>query len=549
MEQNVFLNRYHLCLGRNGQPIQMHRSPLGQTYRAQDRVSGNKVALSLVMPRPAEPAILRQLERQATAAKRIDQISLPRLFAFGYDDRALMYVSELCEGPTAAAWVAVRGPLTLSAGLQVGLQVATAMHVTGYDALYHPALNPDNILFAAGQADATDWLPIKLLDWFLPAADLAASDAEIDSSVLFASPEQLHDGQLEMASQMYSLGATILFLLTAIPPSSGPGMQPSSALLRGAPRAVRHLLGRMTSVNPEDRPQDPVALAAFLQTCLGHAQRGEMIQRRLALPLVAAGRATKRLFPLESTNKSLAFAAFLLGLASAAAFVFLRPWPEHRTASRKPAVSHLQAIAPNDPALPPAAIGTATAAASRARIANLPGARVGGEPGLTKRPTSVSTPEVAPPAEGPAARIKPAIAQTNESPEVDVASRAPPSSRPPSGPENDSGSAATLGSEPGDATSSSVRQRETKRKMKTVAQRSHHRATQRGRQAGASSDQRKRKGNRLEQEVRRAQAIPSLHVGSSEAELVGTTADGHWILSVADTGERVIVPPPPGFNP
>jgi len=47
--------------------------------------------------------------------------------------------------------------------------------------------------------------------------------------------------------------------------------------------------------------------------------------------------------------------------------------------------------------------------------------------------------------------------------------------------------------------------------------------------------------------VWRGQKIPELYFGSSPAELVGTTRDGHWILSVKKTGKKFIVPPPPGF--
>jgi hypothetical protein len=51
-----------------------------------------------------------------------------------------------------------------------------------------------------------------------------------------------------------------------------------------------------------------------------------------------------------------------------------------------------------------------------------------------------------------------------------------------------------------------------------------------------------------EPKVRRARALPPIHVGSSPAELIDTTPDGRWILSIAGTGERVIVPPPPGYG-
>jgi hypothetical protein len=55
-----------------------------------------------------------------------------------------------------------------------------------------------------------------------------------------------------MASQIYSLGATVLFLLTGLAPSSAPGVQPPAVRLRGTPQPIRHLLDRMMRVNPED---------------------------------------------------------------------------------------------------------------------------------------------------------------------------------------------------------------------------------------------------------------------------------------------------------
>src|SRR5262249_41076149 len=48
--------------------------------------------------------------------------------------------------------------------------------------------------------------------------------------------------------------------------------------------------------------------------------------------------------------------------------------------------------------------------------------------------------------------------------------------------------------------------------------------------------------------VKRGRVVPTMHVGRSAAQLVGTTPDGRWILSVADSGQRIIVPPPPGYG-
>jgi hypothetical protein len=63
----------------------------------------------------------------------------------------------------------------------------------------------------------------------------------------------------------------------------------------------------------------------------------------------------------------------------------------------------------------------------------------------------------------------------------------------------------------------------------------------------ANHDRQKRE-HRIVHTVKRGRAVPALHVGQSAAQLVGTTRDGRWILFVADSGQRIIVPPPPGYG-
>ena len=81
----------------------------------------------------------------------------------------------------------------------------------------------------------------------------------------------------------------------------------------------------------------------------------------------------------------------------------------------------------------------------------------------------------------------------------------------------------------------SVAKRSTKKKP-VVAYRSKRSATH------------STKAHRVAHNAKRAKPLPRLHVGSASAELVGTTSDGKWILSVADSGRRIIVPPPPGYG-
>ncbi|CAN5559613.1 hypothetical protein BH18VER2_BH18VER2_11730 [soil metagenome] len=584
MDSRIFLERYRLSRGRNGLPVELYRFPAARTYRAQEVETGREVALTLVSPAPNDPALLERLEAQANAAEQINQVNIPRLYDFGREKDELIYVSEYCEGHTAAAWVAARGPLAIGAVLRVALQMVDAMSATAFQRLHHAALNPDNIIFTAGQTVEGDWPPVKVLHWFAPAPDFSETgDARIDSAVRFAAPEQVQKGEADVRSEIYSLGATMWFLLTGTPPAAtvaGEGATPLGAeKLRGVPKIVRHLLNRMLRADPAQRPQDPVALAAYLQTCLARVERREKIEGRFGVPLLAKARVAAAKPRMPIPIKPLAWVAALLALA-ALAIVFL-PWPltQKRSAplaeerARQPEnVPNYAAGVPNDlpgrasenlrnaspaPATLISTVPARTVAENRrASIAHNappvePPAPAEGpsEPATTTpatvaansrevRPADTTLPESEPNDE--ALAPSPVIAETNDPDDVASAEPAPLVDEEPgkvaenTPPDEEPGKVADRTPPAKKASESSLTKSTTK--PKAVASTSQRSSTPSAR------------SRRVAHTAKRAKPLPKLRVGSAPAELVGTTSDGRWILSVSEGGERVIVPPPPGYD-
>jgi len=151
----------------------------------------------------------------------------------------------------------------------------------------------------------------------------------VNSAARFASPEQIGGAKVDVRSEIYSLGVTMWFLLTGVPPVSDPKVSGENAAriardkLRGVPKIVRHLLDRMLRANPAERPQDPVALAAYLQTCLARVERRAKIERRFGLPVAAKLRVVEPKVRMPIPIKPLALAAGLLALAALGGLVLL----------------------------------------------------------------------------------------------------------------------------------------------------------------------------------------------------------------------------------
>ena len=546
MENRVFLNRYRVSLGWNGLPVELHRTPTAIMYRGQELESSREMAIELAPWTSTDPVAREDLETEAKTAKQIRHINIPTLYDFGIEDGQLIYVTEYFDGHTATAWVAARGPLPAAAALRVAVQVADALRAASFHYLYHPALSPANIVFLPDLTPLGEWPAIKVLHWLgLPTnfATADTGDARLAAVAHFASPEQLRGEKTDFASATYSLGCTIWFLLTGVPPPStrpGKGARttpPDSEKLRGVPKIVRHLLGRMLRVNPAERPQDPVALAAFLQTCLARVERRDAIKRRLRPPVgvrsVAAEISSKRRW----STKAFAAAAVLLLCAIMAAIAaprYFRPRVAARTNPRAeqskaalavvsagPAPTELRvhqiAAKPTPPVESQAGITAATNASLPKSSSDeaVTGAIESATPPAEPTPTEVGSPK-----EGPA--------QTDSPNEWAASSSLIPADFAVAKP------AETISQEE-ESTPRSIVEKSTSRKAK----------------AGTSTKVARTKPHKssVARAVPRAKKLPALRVGKQRAELVGTTSDGRWILSVSETGRRIIVPPPPGYSP
>jgi serine/threonine protein kinase len=94
---------------------------------------------------------------------------------------------------------------------------------------------------------------------------------------LFASPEQIEERDIDVRSHIYSLGATLYYMLTGRPPFSGSVGSVMSQLLykplplkplEGLPPQVIELVQSMMEKDPGGRPQTPLELEKEILNCL-----------------------------------------------------------------------------------------------------------------------------------------------------------------------------------------------------------------------------------------------------------------------------------------
>ncbi|HEX4629471.1 MAG TPA: protein kinase [Chthoniobacterales bacterium] len=268
-------------------------------YRGEEMDSGRIVTVEVIPAGAFKPSVRTKLEAEANAAKQINHINIPALYDFGIENDQLVYVTEHFDGASAEEWVHEHGPMPTGAVLRIALQVIGAMGAASFHKISHHAINPANLILVPGQTPEGDWPLVKVLHFIGVAPTFVNGDmsvAAFDKSSHYASPEQLQGGTVDFRSEIYSLGATMWFLLTGAPPLIAPkgplSMQPTTIglaidKLTGMSKRVKRLLAQMLSVDPAARPQDPLAFYRQIQDCVAQVDRRESMARRFGVPFAS----------------------------------------------------------------------------------------------------------------------------------------------------------------------------------------------------------------------------------------------------------------------
>jgi serine/threonine protein kinase len=435
MERTTFLGHYRIPLSSDGAPRELGRTGAAITYKAIDERSGDAVALTLIPIASIDPATREQFEEQARAAQKVRHINIARVFDFGHEEDHFVYVSELLQGEPLASWVEEHGPMPADAVLRVAEQIVSVLSTASFHKLTHCAIQPSNLMIVPGSTPEGGWPFVKLMNFGLAGLKLDkpngghGHEESFSAAPKFASPEQVQHETVDFRSEVYSLGATMYFMLTgAVPPTDLRRQQ-----LRVFPKALRNLLGNMLRHDPNQRPKDPVALTEMIRECLARIERRQALARRLGVPLagVIPRKSGAPSTPLAQVFRGiLVFAALVLAAGVLGAFLLpadINPF-RHRTAA-KPVIGVPIGVPEISPSAPPQAINTPPTVANgpTTNAAESAVADQSPSPGLEQAQTSnpdfvaaATPPSVPYPTAGPSVQ-NPDQAQTNSTTQANAA--------------------------------------------------------------------------------------------------------------------------------
>ncbi len=289
---------------------------MGMVYKAEDLKLGRQVALKFLPEElAADPIALQRFEREARAASSLDHPNICTIHEVEEHDGQPFIVMQLLQGETLrerlSAVSAVQKKLPLDELLEIAIQIGDGLQAAHAKGIIHRDIKPANIfLTSSGQVKVLDFGLAKLIsateegesDGLQQEAEGAsvalrpARSRQVDETLTrlgsamgtagYMSPEQVRGENLDMRTDLFSLGLVLYEMATGQRAFSGETASVvHDAILNRTPKSLRDLnstlppeleqiISKAMAKNREERCQSATEIRGMLAR-LRHEQESQ----------------------------------------------------------------------------------------------------------------------------------------------------------------------------------------------------------------------------------------------------------------------------------
>ena len=258
------------------------RGSMGTVYKARQLNLDRVVAIKILARFLSEnEAFVRRFRKEARVIGKLNHPNIVQGFDAGEAEGTYYFAMEYCDGPTVLQLLQRGGALAEDRATRIVSQVASALEHATHQGLVHRDVKPDNIMIVEGGV-------AKLCDLGLAKDVSGGSGSTEKGSTMgtpnYISPEQARgDSDVDIRSDIYSLGASFYHMVTGVPPYDGPnpavimvkhlneGVIPPRDRNPDIKVATQKVILKMLAKNPLDRYQTPMDLLVDLQGLLGES--------------------------------------------------------------------------------------------------------------------------------------------------------------------------------------------------------------------------------------------------------------------------------------
>ena len=264
------IGRYEICskLGSGG---------MGEVYLANDTKLDRKVALKILHPEFANDDRARRFVQEAKAASALNHPNILTIYEIDEIDSEQFIATEFIDGETLRQRIR-ESAFSFEAGIDIGIQIASALAATHGVGIIHRDIKPENIMLRRdGIVKVLDFGLAKLArerhmshtDPNAPTQAQVKTEAGIIlGTAHYMSPEQARGLEVDARSDIWSLGCVLYELVAGRRAFQGPTTidvmsgilrsepEPLELVLPDAPRGFERIVNRALRKERDERYQN-----------------------------------------------------------------------------------------------------------------------------------------------------------------------------------------------------------------------------------------------------------------------------------------------------
>ncbi len=269
-------------LGRYEIVAELGQGAMGTVYKARDPLLDRIVAIktiSLKLPQDEAAEYEARFYQEAKAAGQLSHPNIVTIYDIGKCEDLAYMAMEYLEGRELRTILGAESMIPIESALNIGAQVADALHFAHERQVVHRDIKPANIMVLNDDL-------IKITDFGIARMrnnEVKTMTGMILGSPKYMSPEQVAGKRADHRSDLFSLGVVVYEMLTGTSPFVADNIHgvmyqtlnftpPAPKTLNpDLPEVLNYIIAKVLAKNVEDRYQSAKDLANDLrQACADH---------------------------------------------------------------------------------------------------------------------------------------------------------------------------------------------------------------------------------------------------------------------------------------